>query len=220
MIHFAKGYFDQLLIFNRQGKEAKLYLIEGSIYKVYPHFNYNEAKVERFKSIKMNHVVLLEDVFEEGDTIGGYKMKYVNGKILNYPHSTKAVIEASKYVSQTVEEMSQYHLVPVDMSIDNTMLTTENQFEFVDTYGYIFYDKLSSQTIYKHNMSRINNTIMCGLIAQDWSAQLKKYFGENILNTEKIDLATFVTDIMTRLDAEFQCADVKQLSKVIKNTRR
>lgn len=220
MIYFEEDFFSHQPVFNDGGQEGKLYLIDNHLYKIYKHFPYNEEKIEQFKNMKINHVALAKDAVVEGTTVVGYQMDPVVGKLLSDNHSLESIIEASKWLGQTVRQMSEYHLVPADMNIDNIMLDIKNRFNLVDTYGYLIYDKLSPNILFSHNMKRINEAAMCGLIDHDWRVHITQYFKGKLPTSREDNSELFLYDIFKNLQTEFECEDVKQLSKTIKDRRK
>lgn len=172
MINLQKDYFNNLEILNSNGKEALIYLLNDTIYKVYRNkFPYVREKVKRFKNIQIESVALLKDILIDVNPYG-YIMEPMDGIVIN-PNldcQLNSTIIAAKNLSQKIKEISNYHLTPSDINVDSILFNVEKQkFEFVDTYGYIFFDKFPVEKLYYHNLKRINDTILCGLLSHEWN---------------------------------------------------
>jgi hypothetical protein len=228
-IFINNDFFNNYTQFN-QGKEARLYLIEDVVYKIYfKQFKYNQSKISFFQSLNLSNFVFPNDVVYTDEKPIGYTMDFVNGKNIHYCDDKKvtSIIEASNTVCNNVKLLSNHKLVPVDLNIDNIIWDNINeQYVFVDTYGYIYSEKLDPETIYKHNIGRINESIICGLISQDWYAEMIAFLIHNRSKfIEQVSKKTknrnnYLYEVLSILQEETKAETIGQMKAKIKTKRR
>lgn len=228
MINLQKIYFDNLEILNSKGKEALIYQVNNTIYKIYRNkFPYIEEKVTRFKNIEIENVALLKDVLIDINPYG-YIMDPMYGVVLNtnLDYQINSAIVAAKNLPQTIKEISSYHLTPSDINVDNILFNVEKQtFEFVDTYGYIFFDKFTVEKLYNHNLKRINDTILCGLLSQEWKKSvynlLLKYNSNYLKYVENNQSSLYLYNILSILQEILDTNTISEMKqKIITQKRR
>lgn len=167
-------------------------------YKIYRNqFNFDEEKFKYYLAFDHPNCFFPTDVARDYDNpnlIVGYEMNFDSGIALSKiaDSSLSLLITESLSVSETLKELSNNHFLIADPNVDN--ITFSTTYKFVDTYSYLLVLKYASETIYKRNITRVNDTVLCGLIGFSYKKYVERYL--RMIDSKYLDL--FIKSIQTK----------------------
>lgn len=227
MIIFPNNYKEVYSCINQTGFTADIYTDEerSRAYKIYrAGFNYQEDKFNHLKQISDRNCIRPMDVValeEEKDITIGYEMAYDDGIVLAYLQEANILelIGAADEYLETLREISYYQCLISDPNVNN--ISFKRTFRFLDVYSFTWVKKISEGKIYDRNLSKINETILCGVIDFDYkrkiSAYLEQKHSKNLEAYLKMDKRSpiFVPDILSILTEETKESSLSSVKQKI-----
>lgn len=180
MIILPKNFDSKYECVSGKGANSKIYKEQDSdiAYKIYKSgFSYDEEKMQEF--FRMNHPNCMspKDVVAVGSSskVSGYAMIYDDGKILRELSgaSLSDLIVGTLDLGDTVRDVSEHHFVITDPNVDNVIFS--DAFKLVDTYSFLLAKKMVVSALFKKNMNKVNETMMCGLLDFSYKRVLEEY---------------------------------------------
>lgn len=192
MVIFPKNYQDFYPCINECGSSSVIYasLDYTKAYKIHRKgFNYDKDKFKYYLAFNHPNCFFPTDtvVIENNpNLVVGYEMNFDDGIALSKISDVNlsSLIAASLDVSGTLKEISNCHFLVVDPNVDN--ITFSTTFKFVDTYSYLLAMKYAEEVIYKRNIVRINDAVLCGLIGFSYKKVIIDYLSNK--NSKDLDL--------------------------------
>lgn len=180
MIILPKNYDNKYECISGKGANSRIYKEQDSdvAYKIYRKgFSYDEAKMNEFYKMEHPNCISPKDVVAVGthNELSGYSMLYDDGRILRQLGnvSLTLLIESSLGLSDTIKEVSEHHFVITDPNVDNVIFS--DAFKLVDTYSFLLAKKMVVSALFKKNMNKVNETMMCGLLDYSYRRILEEY---------------------------------------------
>lgn len=180
MIILPKNFDSKYECIGGKGANSRIYRGQDSdvAYKIYRKgFSYDEDKMKEFFSMDHPNCMSPKDVVAVGtiDEVSGYSMLYDDGRILRELGnvSLSSLIEGSLDLGDTIKEVSDHHFVITDPNVDNVIFSYA--FKLVDTYSFLLAKKMVASVLFKKNMNKVNETMMCGLLDFSYRRVLEEY---------------------------------------------
>lgn len=191
MIILPHNYKDIYPCINETGSTAVIYASKDYqfAYKIFKNqFKYNPEKCNKFFSLEIPNCFIPIDLvsLEIPNNLVGYKMYYDDG--ISLPKLTDTslskLIQSSLDINPTLQNISQHKFLITDPNVDN--ITFSNTYKFVDTYNFLFAQKYSQEIIHQRNLSRVNESVLCGLIDFSYKDFLIKYL--SLINPKYLNM--------------------------------
>lgn len=225
-----KDYENLYPCINECGKASKIYvnLEHSKAYKIYRNiFKYDKEKFEELLSLFNPNCISPTDTISMENNPNlyiGYEMNFDTGIALSKISNTDLddLIIASLAIPETLTEISNHHFLITDPNVDNIIFSSA--FKFVDTYSFLLAKKFTKELIYQRNITKINDTVLCGLIDLSYKKIIESFlvnidskYLELFLNLVKHDLSNinYIHDILSIIQETTQEDELKNAKQKI-----